>query len=48
MEKKLKYLIENLKNVFNINEINTIAKKSKFVQRQSNINAKEFILFNSF
>lgn len=48
MEKKLKYLIENLKNVLNINEINTIAKKSKFVQRQSNINAKDFILFNTF
>ena len=48
MEKKLKYLVKNLKNVFSLSQINEIAKTSKFVQRQSGITAKDFLIFNAF
>jgi len=48
MHKKLKYLIKNIKNVFDIDEINKIAKETKFVQRKSNITAKDFLTLNVF
>lgn len=48
MHKKIKHLIKNLKNVFDVDEINKIAKETKFVQRKSSINAKDFLAFNVF
>lgn len=48
MHKKLKHLIKNLKDVFDIDEIHKIAKETKFVQRKSNITAKDFLTFNVF
>lgn len=39
MHKKLKHLIKNLKDVFDIDEIHKIVKETKFVQRKSNITA---------
>ncbi|MDK2587531.1 IS4 family transposase [Romboutsia sedimentorum] len=48
MHKKLKYLIKNLKDVFDIDEINKIAKDTKFVQRRSNVTAKDFLILNVF
>lgn len=48
MHKKLRYLIKNLKDVFNTNEINKIAKDTNFVQRKSNITATNFLIFNIF
>lgn len=48
MHKKLKYLVKNIKDVFDIDEINKLAKDTKFVQRKSNITAKDFLAFNIF
>ena len=45
MHKKLKHLIKNIKYVFDIDEINKIAKETKFVQRKINITAKRFFNF---
>ena len=35
MNKKLKYLSKSIKECFDIDEINKIAKDKKFIQRQS-------------
>lgn len=43
MHKKLKHLIKNIKDVFDIDEINKIAKDTKFVQRKSSIKSKDFL-----
>ncbi|MDU7439604.1 MAG: hypothetical protein E7L05_03300, partial [Clostridium sp.] len=48
MNKKLKYLSKSIKESFDINEINKIAKDKKFIQRQSSIIAKDFLMFNVF
>ena len=48
MNKKLKYLSKSIKENFDINEINKIAKDSKFIKRKGNITAKDFLLFNVF
>lgn len=40
MHKRIKHLIKNMKDVFDIDEINRIAKDTKFVQRKSNVTAK--------
>lgn len=48
MHKRIKHLIKNMKDVFNIDEINEIAKDTKFVQRKSNITAKDFLTLNVF
>lgn len=48
MNKKLKYLSKNIKESFDINEISKIAKDTKFIQRQSSITAKDFLMFNVF
>ena len=48
MNKKLKYLSKSIKESFYINEISKIAKDTKFIQRQSNITAKDFFMFNVF
>lgn len=37
-----------MKDVFDIDETNKIAKDTKFVQRKSNITAKDFLTFNVF
>ena len=42
MNKKLKYLSKSIKESFDINEINKIAKDTKFIQRKGNIKAKIF------
>ena len=48
MNKKLKYLSKSIKESFYINEINKIAKDSKFIQRKDSITAKDFLIFNVF
>ena len=48
MNKKLKYLSKSMKESFDINEINKIAKDTKFIQRKGSIKAKEFLMFNVF
>ncbi len=48
MNKKLKYLSKSIKDSFDINEINKIAKDIKFIQRKGNIKAKDFLMFNLF
>lgn len=48
MNKKLKYLSKSIKESFDINEINKIAKDTKFIQRKGNITAKDFLIFNVF
>lgn len=48
MHKRLKHLIKNLKDVFDIDEINKIAKDTKFVQRKSNVTVKDFLTLNVF
>ena len=48
MNKKLKYLSKSIKESFDINEINKIAKDSKFIQRKGSITAKDFLMFNVF
>lgn len=48
MNKKLKYLSKNMKECFDLDEINKIAKDTKFIQRKGSITAKEFFLFNVF
>lgn len=48
MHKRIKHLVKNIKDVFDMNEIDKIAKDTKFVQRKSNITAKDFLAFNVF
>lgn len=48
MHKRIKHLIKNIKDVFDIDEINKIAKDTKFVQRKSNIKAQDFLTLNVF
>lgn len=48
MNKKLKYLSKSIKECFDINEINKIAKDTKFIRRKGNITAKDFLMFNVF
>ena len=48
MHKRIKHLIKNMKDVFDVDEINKIAKETKFVQRKSNITARDFLVFNVF
>lgn len=48
MNKKLKYLSKSIKESFYINEINKIAKYTKFIQRKGSITAKNFLMFNIF
>ncbi len=44
MNKKLKYLSKSIKESFGINEINKIAKDTKFIQRKGSITAKDFLM----
>lgn len=44
---KFKHLIKGLKDVLNIDEINKIAKKLKFMQRKSSIKPEDFLIFNT-
>lgn len=48
MHKRIKHLVKNIKDVFDMNEIDKIAKDTKFVQRKSSITAKDFLAFNVF
>ena len=48
MNKKLKYLSKSIKESFDINEINKIAKDTKFIQRKGSLTAKDFFMFNVF
>lgn len=47
VDDKFKHLIKGLKDVFNIDEINKIAKESKFMQRKSCIKPEGFLIFNT-
>ncbi|MGL6167701.1 MAG: IS4 family transposase, partial [Fusobacteriaceae bacterium] len=47
VENKLKHLVKGLKDVFSVDEINKIAKESKFLQRKSSIKPEEFLIFNT-
>ncbi len=48
MNKKLKYLSKSIKECFDVDEINKIAKDKKFIQKQRSITAKDFLMFNVF
>ena len=48
MNKKLKYLSKSIKESLDINEINKIAKDTKFIQRKGSITAKDFLMFSVF
>ncbi|XZM35289.1 IS4 family transposase (plasmid) [Clostridium perfringens] len=48
MNKRLKYLSKSIKESFDIDEINKIAKDTKFIQRKGSITAKDFLMFNVF
>ncbi|MGL5316194.1 MAG: IS4 family transposase [Peptostreptococcaceae bacterium] len=48
MHERIKHLIKNIKCIFNIDEINKIGKDTKFIQRESDITAKDFLVFNIF
>ncbi len=47
VENKLKHLVKGLKDVFSVDEINKIAKESKFLQRKSSIKPEDFLIFNT-
>ncbi|GAA0068283.1 hypothetical protein UT300002_30670 [Clostridium perfringens] len=42
MNQKLKYLPKSIKESFDINEINKIAKDTKFIQIKANITSEVF------
>lgn len=48
MHKKLKNLIKNIKETFSLEFINKISRKTKFVQREADITAENFLAFNIF
>ncbi|MDK2564283.1 hypothetical protein QOZ84_12045 [Romboutsia sedimentorum] len=48
MQKRVKHSIKNLKEVFNSQYINEVAKNTKFVQIKSDITAQDFLAFNVF
>lgn len=48
MHKKLKHLIKNIKEVFDIEHIEKIARETGFVKRKSNITATDFLALNVF
>lgn len=48
MHKRVKHLIKNLKEVFNSQYINEVAKNTKFIQRKSDITTQDFLAFNVF
>lgn len=48
MHKRLKQLIKIIKEIFTLEYINKLSRKTKFVQRKSTITAKDFLAFNFF
>ena len=48
MHKRLKILINNVKEIFSIEFLNTLSKKTGFVKRKSKLNAETFLAFNTF
>ena len=48
MHKRLKILINNIKEVFSLELLDKLSKKTKFIRRRSKITAETFLAFNSF
>lgn len=48
MHKRLKILINNLKEVFSLHLLEKLSKKTKFIRRKSKITAETFLAFNTF
>lgn len=48
MHKRLKLLIKNIKEIFSIQFLDRLSKKSGFVKRKSKLNAEIFLAFNTF
>lgn len=48
MHKRLKILINNIKEVFSLKLLDKLSKKTKFVRRRSKITAETFLAFNTF
>ncbi len=48
MHKRLKILINNVKEIFSIEFLNRLSKKTGFVKRKSKLNAETFLAFNTF
>lgn len=48
MHKRLKILINNVKEIFSIQFLDKLSKKTGFVKRKSKLNAETFLAFNTF
>ena len=48
MHKRLKILINNIKEVFSLEFLDKLSKKTKFIRRRSKITAETFLAFNTF
>ena len=48
MHNKLKSLIKNTKEIFTVEIIDKIARKTQFVKRKSPITSEDFLAFNIF
>jgi len=48
MHKRLKILINNVKEIFSTEFLNRLSKKTGFVKRKSKLNAETFLAFNTF
>jgi hypothetical protein len=48
MHKILKILINNIKEVFSLELLDKLSKKTKFIRRRSKITAGIFLAFNTF
>jgi hypothetical protein len=48
MHKRLKTLIKNVKEIFSIEYLDKVSKKTGFVKRKGRINAKTFLSCNTF
>lgn len=48
MHKRLKALIQNIKEIFSNEFINKIARKTQFIKRQGKITPENFLTFNTF
>lgn len=48
MHKRLKILINNVKEIFSIQFLDRLSKKTGFVKRKSKLNAETFLAFNTF
>jgi len=48
MHTRLKILINNVKEIFSIEFLDRLSKRTGFVKRKSKLNAETFLAFNTF